>query len=45
MKKTFIEKVDHLKKELEKSEKSNNFMYSQKLIQDIIKLYLDNNPK
>lgn len=45
MKKNFLEKIDSLKKELEKAEKSNNFMYCQKLIQDIIKLYIDNNQK
>jgi hypothetical protein len=45
MKKTFIEKIDELKKELEKVENSNNFIYSHKLIQDIIKLYKNNNDK
>ncbi len=45
MKKTFNQEIDNLKKELEKAEKTNDFMYCQKLIEDIIKLYKDNNLK
>ncbi len=40
-----MKNIDDLKVKLEEAEKSNNLMYCQKLIQDIIKFYIDNNVK